>query len=98
MKKITFLFMLFALAFTWQINAQHTFPVIAGPTNVAAGSPVTLSINDAANSAAVPAGSYSSFTVTADWTAGGGGPWSSEADITLGSYCRSTNFRWCNLR
>ncbi|QIJ90516.1 hypothetical protein C7H62_2708 [Mesoflavibacter sp. HG96] len=84
MKKITFLFMLFALAFTWQINAQHTFPVIAGPTNVAAGSPVTLSINDAANSATVPAGSYSSFTVTADWTAGGGGPWSSEADITLG--------------
>ncbi len=84
MKKITFLFMLFALAFTWQINAQHTFPVIAGPTNVAAGSPVTLSINDAANSAAVPAGSYSSFTVTADWTAGAGGPWSNEADVTLG--------------
>lgn len=85
MKKITLLVIAF-FALTVSALAQYSFPSIVGPTNVAAGAPVTLNVNDAANSAAAPAsstGSYSSFSITVDWVAGGGFPWSSEADLTV---------------
>jgi hypothetical protein len=81
MKKITL--MLFAMLCVTFSFAQHTFAPIAGPTNVAAGSPVTLNLNDIANSVGVPAGAYGSFTITVDWVAGGGGPWSSEAELQV---------------
>lgn len=90
MKKITLLF--FALvAFAWQSNAQFTFPSQAGPYNVAAGTGYTLNLNDAANGAGVTAGNYYSFVVTADWEAGGGGPWSSEAEITVTTAAGAVN-------
>lgn len=85
MKKITFIVIAF-IALSMSAFAQYSFPPIAGPTNVASGSPVTININDAGNSAAVPAsstGTYQSFSVSADWVAGLGSPYSSEADLTL---------------
>ena len=82
MKKIIYLCVVL-LAFCWQSNAQFTFSPIAGPTNVAAGAPVTFDLNDAANVAGVTAGQYASFTITVDWVAGAGGPWSSEAEIQV---------------
>jgi gliding motility-associated-like protein len=85
MKKNTLFFIAF-IALSISAFAQYSFPPVTGPTNVSAGAPVTLSINDAGNTAAVPAsssGSYSSFSVSADWIAGGGNPYSSEADLTL---------------
>ena len=84
MKKITLFLIL--LGFTLTASAQYDFPPIVGPTNVAEGSPVTINLNDAANTAAVPAsstGSYNSFLVTADWVAGGNNPYSAEADLTV---------------
>ncbi len=84
MKKIT-LVVFTILAFSLSAVAQYSFPAVTGPTNVAEGSPVTLNINDSGNSAAAPAsssGTYLSFSVSVDWFAGGGGPWSSEADLT----------------
>ncbi|MEM6517069.1 MAG: hypothetical protein AAF688_12865, partial [Bacteroidota bacterium] len=82
MKKITISIMaVFAMmSFSY---AQFTFPVIAGPESVTAGTGVTLSINDMANTAAVPAGQYGSFTITVDWVAASGGPWSAEAEIQV---------------
>ncbi len=74
------------LGFFLTANAQYVFSPIAGPTNVAEGAPVTINLNDVANTAGVTAsstGSYNSFSITADWVAGGGGPWSSEADLTV---------------
>ncbi|NRR91294.1 gliding motility-associated C-terminal domain-containing protein [Winogradskyella undariae] len=84
MKKITLF--LIMLGFFLTASAQYSFPTVVGPTNVVEGTPVTIELNDVANSSGVPAsssGSYNSFLVTADWSAGAGGPWSSEADITL---------------
>lgn len=84
MKKITLF--LIMLGFILTANAQYVFSPVTGPTNVAAGAPVTINLNDVANSAGVTAsstGSYDSFSVSVDWTAGGGGPWSSEADLTF---------------
>jgi hypothetical protein len=80
MKKITLLLFTIAIS-SFTLNAQHTFSTVPGPVNVAEGSPVTLNINDMVNSASVPAGSYLSYTVTLDWAAGGGGPWSNEAEV-----------------
>lgn len=82
MKKITLLFFVIMLG-TFTVAAQHVFPTIAGPITVAEGSPVTENVNDAGNTAAVPSGTYYTFVVTADWEAGGGGPWSNEADLTV---------------
>ena len=48
MRKIT-LIVFALLAFTISANAQFSFPSIGGPTNVPAGAPVTLNINDAGN-------------------------------------------------
>ncbi|WP_339753705.1 gliding motility-associated C-terminal domain-containing protein [uncultured Winogradskyella sp.] len=84
MKKITLL--LIMLGFLLTANAQYVFNPIVGPTNVAAGAPVTINLNDAINSTGVAAsstGSYDSFSITVDWVAGGGNPWSAEAEITL---------------
>jgi len=91
MKKITLLFILLGAFFT--SSAQYVFNPIAGPTNVPNGAPVTINLNDAANSASVPAsstGSYNAFTITADWAAGGAGPWSNEAGITFTTSAGST--------
>ena len=71
MKKITLFFIAF-LALSISAFAQYSFPPVTGPTNVSAGAPVTLSINDAGNTAVVPAsstGSYSSFSISTDWVA-----------------------------
>ena len=84
MKKITLL--LFMLGFAITASAQYVFDPIVGPTNVAEGSPVTINLNDIANSEGVPAsstGTYDSFSVSADWVAGGGNPYSAEADLTV---------------
>ena len=74
------------LGFCITASAQYDFTPIVGPTNVASGSPVTISLNDVANSTGVPSsssGAYDSFSITVDWVAGGGNPWSSEADLTF---------------
>ena len=84
MKKITLFLIMLGLCVT--ASAQYDFSTIVGPTNVAEGTPVTINLNDVANSVGVPAsssGAYDSFSITVDWSAGGGGPWSSEADITF---------------
>ena len=84
MKKITLF--LIMLGFFLTASAQYDFAPIVGPTNVASGTPVTVNLNDAANTAGVPAspsGSYDSFSISVDWIAGGGNPWSSEADLTI---------------
>ncbi|WP_426432018.1 choice-of-anchor L domain-containing protein [Winogradskyella sp. HB-48] len=84
MKKTTLF--LIMLGFWITASAQYDFSPIVGPVNVAQGSAVTINLNDTANSAGVSAsssGAYDSFTITVDWSAGGGGPWSSEADITF---------------
>ncbi|NRA91865.1 MAG: hypothetical protein HRU26_04120, partial [Psychroserpens sp.] len=91
MKKVTFL--LFAMfAFCWQTQAQFTFPTDPGPINVLAGSPVQTNPNDAGNTAGVPTGGYTDFTITTNWTAGGGGPWSSEARVQVTTIGGSTLF------
>ncbi len=84
MKKITLF--LIMLGFFLTASAQYNFPTIVGPTNVAEGSPVTINLNDVANTAGVPAsssGSYESFSISADWVAGGANPYSNEADLTV---------------
>lgn len=81
MKKIIFL-LVSILATSYGVYAQHNFPAITGPVLVTEGSPETLAINDAANGAAVPAGLYSEFTVTADWVSANNA-WASEADLTM---------------
>ncbi len=74
------------------LQAQtFTFPVDAGPYNVVAGTATQVCFNDAGNTAGVPAGPYGSFIFTADWTAGGGDPYSSEAEITVTTAGGSSN-------
>ncbi|WP_299362994.1 FG-GAP-like repeat-containing protein [Winogradskyella sp.] len=83
MKKITLL-LIVAICISFAGNAQYVFNPIAGPINVVEGSPVTINLNDVANSAGVSAsstGTYNAFSITVDWTAGSGSPWSSEADL-----------------
>ncbi len=87
MKKITlFLFSMCLAVFTWQGNAQFTFPP-AGPVNVPGGvaGTQTVSINDAANSAGVPAGTYPNFIITVSWSDTGFGDtaWSIEAGVDV---------------
>jgi hypothetical protein len=83
MKNFTYLLLCFFIGGFMTVSAQYSFSTVAGPVNVAQGSPVTLNINDVGNTASVPAGVYDSFSVSVDWAAGGGGPWSSEADLTM---------------
>ncbi len=73
-----------------QANADYSFPVNAGG-NVAAGTGLNLAYNDAGNSAGVTSGLYGSFEFTADWVAGAGNPWSSEAEVTLTTAAGSVN-------
>ena len=66
--------------------ADFTFPPQdngGGGYQVFAGTSTVINLNDAFNGAAVPTADYKFFSVTADWTAGGGGPWSSEARISF---------------
>ena len=84
MKKITLF--LIMLGFFLTASAQYNFAPIVGPTNVASGTPVTINLNDVANVVGVPAsstGTYNSFSISLDWSAGGGNPYSGEADITV---------------
>ena len=83
MKKITFLLFTIALFSTTSVMAQFTFPTVAGPTNVASGTPVTLNFNDATNTAGVTAGLYGSATVTLDWSEVAGGSWSNEVVLQI---------------
>ncbi|WP_146193464.1 T9SS type A sorting domain-containing protein [Flavobacterium sediminis] len=92
-KKITLLLVLFLSGISLQ--AQYSFGTIAGPIVVQEGSPVTLNINDAANSAGVPTsatGSYSSFQVTLDWSEVSGFPYSEEAQLTATTAAGSVFF------
>ncbi|NRB59651.1 MAG: VCBS repeat-containing protein [Winogradskyella sp.] len=84
MRKTTFL--IASLLAVFISNAQLDFDPIIGPVNVAAGSPVTLNINDIANSAGATAsstGTYNAFSVSVTWENGSGVPWSNEADLTI---------------
>ncbi|MEL0643240.1 T9SS type A sorting domain-containing protein [Olleya sp. Ti.3.14] len=90
MKKITLLLCV-ALISCFSAMAQHTFPVITGPTNVTQGSPVTLNINDAANSAAVPSGNYATFSISIDWVSTDNA-WASECDLDLTTAAGTVNF------
>ncbi|WP_299128527.1 GEVED domain-containing protein [uncultured Winogradskyella sp.] len=84
MKKITLI--LIMLSFVFTAHAQYVFNPVAGPINVLAGAPPTVNLNDTANTAGAAAsstGSYNAFSITVDWVAGGGNPWSSEADLTF---------------
>jgi len=78
MKKITLLF-LFTLATTVSF-AQFSFPA-AGPV-ISGGPEVLVNFNDAANAAGVTAGTYDSYTITADW-ANLANAWSSEERISI---------------
>jgi len=84
MKKITLFLIMLGSFLT--ASAQYDFAPIVGPTTVAQGTPVTINLNDVANVAGVPAsssGSYGSFSITVEWASVAGGPFSSEADLTL---------------
>lgn len=84
MKKITLF--LIMLGFFLTASAQYNFPPIVGPTTVVSGANTAINVNDVANVAGAPAsstGSYNSFSVTLDWVAGTGIPWSTEAELTL---------------
>ena len=64
-----------------RLNADHvwSFP---GPFNVG-DSATNFALNDAINTEMVPEETFRSFRVTADWSTGGGSPWSNEAVINL---------------
>ncbi|MFC0604522.1 T9SS type A sorting domain-containing protein [Winogradskyella pulchriflava] len=83
MKKITYFVLCLFIGGLMTANAQYSFPAEPGPVVVAQGSPVTLNINDAVNTAGVPAGMYSTFSVSVDWVANSGNPFASEADLTM---------------
>jgi hypothetical protein len=82
MKKTTLL-ALFVLFCVFNAFAQYTFPVISGPITVTNGSPTTQNLNDTANTAAVPSGTYLSFSITLDWVADANNPYSDEARLEL---------------
>ncbi|WP_417859800.1 GEVED domain-containing protein [Winogradskyella sediminis] len=84
MKKITLFLIMLGSFLT--ASAQYDFPPIVGPINVVSGGNASININDAANTAGAPAsssGSYLSFSVSADWTAGEGFPYNIEAQLTV---------------
>ncbi|WP_274476464.1 fibronectin type III domain-containing protein [Mangrovimonas aestuarii] len=83
MKKTTFwLFATMCFVFSWQLQAQFTFPVIAGPTNVPGSEEITLNINDVTNTAGVNSGIYESFLITVDWV-NINNAYSQDADVTV---------------
>lgn len=69
-----------SLVVAGQISAAYTFPTFStAPNNTAAaGLQETYTALTGA-----PAGSYNSYTVSLNWVAGTGGPWSSEAIFAL---------------
>ncbi|MDG5491717.1 T9SS type A sorting domain-containing protein [Psychroserpens sp. SPM9] len=82
MKKITLLFvaMLFGSLTAF---AQFTFPTDATVyTVVADDGALPITVNDAGNIAGVTAGTYTSFSITADWVSTDNA-WASEADLTV---------------
>lgn len=83
MKKITLFFVAILSSFT--IMAQYSFPVDTNVYTTTGPAPVVVvPVNDAGNAAGVPAGIYSQFTVTADWSdPGTGDPWSSEEALNF---------------
>ncbi|MGB3548221.1 MAG: hypothetical protein WBA17_14695, partial [Saprospiraceae bacterium] len=80
-----FLLALCVCCCSFGLQAQFTFPTQAGPFNVTnVYSPATnVILNTTANSAGVPAGQYRTFSLTLNWVAGTGGPWSSEARLRV---------------
>jgi hypothetical protein len=80
MKKITFLF--FAVFCSVLSYAQTDFPTETGPIIVSDGTPVIVTLNDIANGAGIPAGTYDRFSVVADWVAIGFA-WSSEEELSV---------------
>ncbi|MBU2927025.1 choice-of-anchor L domain-containing protein [Winogradskyella psychrotolerans] len=84
MKNITLFFIVFGFFLTAQ--AQYNFSPITGPTNVIAGTPVIINLNDLANTSNVPVsstGSYNSFLITVNWVQRNGNPWSNDAQLTV---------------
>ena len=82
MKKITFLILLAIFSFT-SAFAQFTFPTDTGSYQSTGSTPQLVAVNDAANSAAVPAGVYVNFTVTYDWSRPSGYAWSNEEALNF---------------
>ena len=85
MKKITLFLTFSLLCFSGFLSAQHNFGTVAGPVLVAQATPVTININDVGNTAGVPAsptGTYTSFSVSVDWS-DNFDAWSSEADLSV---------------
>ena len=56
-------------AITFSLQAQETFPPVDAPNGsvVDGSNPVTINLNDVANSAGIAPGVYDSFEVTVDW-------------------------------
>lgn len=67
--------------FSSELRAQYTFPALPSQPITATTVWQDLSLDVSG----VPAGNYSGYTVTVAWTAGTGGPWSSEARIRFNS-------------
>lgn len=87
MRKVSMLVILVVLAAAGLVGAaDFTFPTAAGPYAVTTAG-VTVPFNDSGNAAGVPAAPagevYKSFSVTADWAAVSGNPYSNEADLTV---------------
>ncbi|MDC0571024.1 T9SS type A sorting domain-containing protein [Flavobacteriaceae bacterium] len=82
MKKITFIILLAIFSFT-SAFAQFIFPIDTGSYQSTGATPQLVAVNDAANSAAVPAGVYVNFTVTYDWSRPSGYAWSSEEALNF---------------
>lgn len=91
MKKSTCLFggALMAAGMANVAAAQFTLPSVAGPVNVAAGANSYVPFD----ATGVPAGTYNYFSVSVDWAAGGGNPWSNEARIALANGDLSTIYQ-----
>ena len=82
MKKITFIILLAIFSFT-SAFAQFIFPIDTGSYQSTGATPQLVAVNDAANSAAVPAGVYVNFTVTYDWSRPSGYAWTSEEALNF---------------
>jgi hypothetical protein len=83
MKKITLLFVIATLS-SLSAFSQFVFPVIPGPTNVLSGSDVTLNLNSIDNTlASVPAGLYTTFSISVYWDNPTGDPYSNEAGLDV---------------
>lgn len=66
----------------FSVVGQFIFPVISGPTTVAAGASPTINVNDFENTFFVPCGPYTAITITVEW-AGNFDAFSREADVEI---------------